>query len=254
MAKSTPAPAVAARERAHDGDPLERLRQQTQERLRPFREGPVIPPAAYDLEKGPRKVFDEAARALLEQEFNRLEPADKHQAAAKVRYHGPTYRINKKTPAEGATSFGPLTLRSLLYLAAEDGEPGLHPLHVRLGVQGGGATAVLAERGARVAVEHSQREVRQWLPCEHGLGWSNDRLRRVLREFRRTAVAFREEAQQQRRLHWLGEAERSRGRHRPVLALGRDGVMVPLRGQGYQEASAATASVSDRGGRRLGTG
>ena len=113
---------------------------------------------------------------------------------------------------------------------------------------------MLAERGARVAVEHSQREVRQWLPCEHGLGWSNDRLRRVLREFRRTAVAFREEAQKERLLHWLGEAERSRGRHRPVLALGRDGVMVPLRGQGYQEASAATASVYDRGGRRLGTG
>ena len=104
MAKSTPAPAAAARERAQDGDPLERLRQQTQERLRPFREGPVIPPAAYDLEKGPRKVFDEAARALLEQEFNRLEPDDKHQAAAKVRYHGQTYRINKKTPAEGFTS------------------------------------------------------------------------------------------------------------------------------------------------------
>jgi hypothetical protein len=108
----------------------------------------------------------------------------------------------------------------------------LHPLHVRLGVVAGGATAVLAERAARWAVDHSQREVRQWLQAEHGLRWSNDRLRRVPRAFRRTAVAFRAEAQEQRLLHWLGEAERSRGRHRPVLALGRDGILVPIRGEG----------------------
>src|SRR5439155_5667789 len=66
-------------------------------------------------------------------------------------------------------------------------------------------------------------------------------------------VAFRAEAQEQRLLQWLGEAERSRGRHRPVLGVGRDGVMVPIRGHGFQEASAATASVYDRRGRRLGT-
>ena len=124
---------------------------------------------------------------------------------------------------------------------------------MRLGIQTGGATAALAERVARWAVDYSQQEVRQWLRSEHGLGWSNDRLRRVLREFRRTTVAFRAEAQEERLLLWLREAERSRGRHRPVLALGRDGVMVPIRGQDYQEASAATASVYDRRSRRLGT-
>jgi hypothetical protein len=138
-------------------------------------------------------------------------------------------------------------------VAAEDGEPGLHPLHVRLGIQAGGATAALAERVARRAVDDSQQQVRQWLRSEHGLSWSNDRLRQVLRAFRRAVVAFRAEAQEQRLLLWLGQAQRSRGRHRPVLALGRDGVMVPIRGAGYQEASAATVSVYDRRGRRLGT-
>jgi hypothetical protein len=54
-------------------------------------------------------------------------------------------------------------------------------------------------------------------------------------------------------LHWLKQAERSRGRHRPVLAVGRDGVMVPIRGHGYQEASAATVTVYDRRKKRLGT-
>jgi hypothetical protein len=253
MTKSNPTPAAAAREQPHGGDPFERLRRDTLGRLHRFRQGPVTPQAAYALERELKAAFDEAARALLEEAFNRLEPDDPQQADPKVRYHRQVYRINKKTKAEVATCFGPVTLWSFLYLCAEDGEPGLHPLHVRLGIQAGGATAVLAERVARWAVEHGQQEVRRLLQSEHGLTWSNDRLRRVLREFRRAAVAFRAEAQAQRLRQWLGEAERSRGRHRPVLAVGRDGVMVPIRGSGYQEASAATVSVYDRRGKRLGT-
>jgi hypothetical protein len=63
------------------------------------------------------------------------------------------YRINKNTPAEVATGFGPITLRSFLYLSAEDGELGLHPLHGCLGVVAGGATAALAERVTGWAVD-----------------------------------------------------------------------------------------------------
>jgi hypothetical protein len=251
MAQSTPTPLPAAREAA--SAVFTQLRSQTEECLRQFRDGSLTPLAAYTLEKQLKAVFDEAARALLQQEFNRCEPDDKSQAAPKVRYRGQTYRLNKKTKAEIATSFGPLTLWSFLYLSSEDGEPGLHPLQVSLGIGAGGATACLAERVARWAVDYSQREVQQWLASEHGLRWSNDRLRLVLREFRRTAVAFQAQAQEQRVLLWLAQAERSRGRHRPVLALGRDGVMVPLRGAGYQEASTATLSVYDRRGKRLGT-
>jgi hypothetical protein len=253
MAQSIATPALPAREPAPSGDAFVRLRQQAEERLRQFRQGPVTPLATYTLEQELKAVFAETARALLQEAFHGLEPEDKRQAAPKVRHQGQTYRLNKRTKAEVATSFGPITLWSWLYLCSEDGEPGLHPLHVRLGIGAGTATALLAERVARQAVDFSQQEVRQWLASEHGLRWSNDRLRRVLRAFRRTAVAFRAAAQEQRLLQWLAAAERSRGRHRPALAIGRDGVMVPLRGDGYQEASAATASVYDRRGRRLGT-
>jgi hypothetical protein len=252
MSQSTASPRTPATAPA-PADPLERLRQQAEGCLSRFRQGPPTPLAAYTLEKELKAACDEAARSLLEQAFNRAEPDDQAEAAPKVRYRGHSYRLNKKTKAEVATSFGPLTLWSFLYLCDEDGEPGLHPLHVRLGIGEGSATAALAERAARWAVDYSQREVRRWLRDEHGLRLSNDRLRRVLRDFRRGAVAFRAQAQEQRLLQWLGEAERSRGRQRPVLAVGRDGVMVPLRGQGYQEASTATVSVYDRRGRRLGT-
>jgi hypothetical protein len=252
MAQSLATPVAAARDLAFQ-DIWAQLRSRLEQRLRHFEHSPPTPAAVYTLEKDLQAAFDDTGRALLAETFNRCEPAAKDEAAPHVRYQRQAYRINKRTKAQVATTFGPITLWSWLYLAAEDGEPGLHPLHVRLGIAAGGATPLLAERVARCAVDFSQREVRQWLATEHGLKWSNDRLRRLLRDFRRAAVTFRAEAQERRLLQWLGEAARSRGRHRPVLAVGRDGVLVPMRGAGYQEASVATLSVYDRRGQRLGT-
>jgi len=55
-------------------------------------------------------------------------------------------------------------------------------------------------------------------------------------------------------LSWLAQARQSRGRRRVVLAVGRDGVMLPLRNaEHYQEGGVATLSVYDRRGRRVGT-
>ena len=88
---------------------------------------------------------------------------------SKVRYHKETYRVNKKTPARIASRFGTITLRSFYYLNEEDGEPGLHPLRLRLGIGAGAATPALLERVARLSVDHTQAEVRAWLLREHGL-------------------------------------------------------------------------------------
>ena len=252
MAQSMAPPAAAARGTTAS-DVWAQLRTQVEERLRQFEAGPPTPATVYTLEQALRAAFDGAGRALLEETFHRREPAAKDQAAPRVRYHQETYRINKRTPAQVATSFGPITLWSWLYLCTEDGEPGLHPLHVSLGIGAGGATPLLAERVARAAVEHTQAEVRAWLLREHGLRWSNDRLRAALRDFRRGLAPFVPALQQERVAHWLAQAEQSRGRQRPVLAVGRDGIMVPMRGGGYEEGSTATVSVYDRRRRRLGT-
>lgn len=172
---------------------------------------------------------------------------------ARVRYHKQTYRLNKKTPRKIASRFGTLHVRAFYYLNNQDGEPGLHPLYVRLGLVGGSCTLALAERLGLWAVDFSQRQVLEELRREHGLCWSVTRLRQVLSELRRVLATFRREAQQERLLLWLTQADASRGRHRPVLAVGRDGVMVPMRSGGYQEASTATVSVYNRRGKRLGT-
>jgi hypothetical protein len=62
------------------------------------------------------------------------------------------------------------------------------------------------------------------------------------------------DAQVARVLAWLERARTSRGSRKPVLAVGRDGVFVPIRGDdSYREAATATLSVYDRAGVRLGT-
>jgi hypothetical protein len=57
-------------------------------------------------------------------------------------------------------------------------------------------------------------------------------------------------------LDWLEQAAASRGKHKPVLSVGRDGITLPLRcpgGARYEVATTGTVSVLDRRGQRLGT-
>jgi hypothetical protein len=238
---------------ATPGEPLDEFKKRVQGAVQCFQGAPVTPQRFLDLENALHAAAAEACRQVLEREANRLEPDDKDAVAGKVRYHKETYRINKKTPARIATRFGTITLRSFYYLNAEDGEPGLHPLWVRLGIGAGAATPALLERVARMSVDHTQTEVRAWLLREYGLVWSNDRLRAALAGFRQALLPFVADLQKARLRTWLAQAECSRGRHRPLLAVGRDGIMIPMRQGGYQEGSTATVSVYDRRRRRLGT-
>ena len=66
----------------------------------------------------------------------------------------------------------------------------------------------------------------------------------------------RQAAQVEQLLRWLKEADASRGRHKPLLCVGRDGISLKLRCRGecpFEVASTATVSVLDRRGKRLGT-
>lgn len=235
------------------GDPADEFKQRLAEVVRRFRDGRVTPQRFLELENLLRAAADDVCCQVLEREVNRLEADDRSALPSKVRYHRETYRINKKTPARIATRFGVITVRSFYYLNEEDGAPGLHPLHVRLGIGAGSATPALLERVARMSVDHTQTEVRAWLLREHGLVWSNDRLRAALAGFRQALLPFVADLQKARLLTWLGLAQQSRGRHRPVLAAGRDGIMIPMRSGGYEEAGTGTVSVYDRRRRRLGT-
>jgi hypothetical protein len=238
---------------ATPSEALDELKKRVDEALQRFRGEAVTPQRFLALENALRGAADDACRQVLEREANRLEADDRNAVPSKVRYHQETYRINKKTPAGIATRFGTITLRSFYYLNETDGEPGLHPLWVRLGIGAGSATPALLERVARMSVDHTQAEVRAWLRREHAVVWSNQRLRAALAGFRQALLPLVANLQKARLLTWLTQAEQSRGRHRPVVAAGRDGIMVPMRQGGYHESSTATVSVYDRRRRRLGT-
>jgi hypothetical protein len=244
---------VSTREIPAPSDPWDAFKENVEACRQRFRGRPVTPQSTLEFENELQALAEAVCRQTYEDELNRLEPDDKKAMPNKVRYHKETYRLNKKTPLQVASKFGMITLRSFYYLNEQDGEPGLHPLRVRLGIGAGSATPALLERVARVSVDHTQGEVRAWLLREHGLTWSNDRLRAALAGFRQALLPFVPGLQKARLLAWLKQAENSRGRHRPVLAAGRDGIMIPMRSGGYEEASTATVSVYDRRRRRLGT-
>jgi hypothetical protein len=234
-------------------EPCDEFQKRVNAAVQRFRSEPVTPQRFLELENALNAAANETCRQVLEREANRLEADDKKAVPSKVRFHKESYRINKKTPARIATRFGTITVRSFYYLNEADGEPGLHPLHLRMGIGAGVGTPALLERVARMSVDHTQSEVRAWLRREHGLVWSNDRLRAALADFRQALLPFVADLQEARLLTWLMQAEQSRGRHRPVLAAGRDGTMTPMRQGGYKEASTATVSVYDRRRRRVGT-
>src|SRR6266705_888457 len=143
-------------------EPCDDFQKRAGEIVRRFHTEPATPQRFLELENALRGAAEETCRQILEREANRCEPDDKKAAPSKVRHHKETYRINKKTPARIATSFGTITVWSFYYLNEADGEPGLHPLHLRLGIGAGAGTPALLERVARMSVDHTQSEVRAW--------------------------------------------------------------------------------------------
>jgi hypothetical protein len=225
---------------------------QIQKRVALFRQQAPTPEGTWEFEIGLFKDLQEIGRRMLEHEWNRIEPEALTDCPVRLRLAGEEYKRRPKSRNTIATLFGPILVNRYLYEPLERGEKSIFPLEMQLGIEAGLATPALAERIGLQAAGHTQQQVRDWLARDHGIGWSNKTLRKLLASLRSGLTAFRQTMQVAKILKWLNEAWRSKGPHQPVLAVGRDGIMVPLRA-GYQEAATATVSVFDRRGRRLGT-
>jgi hypothetical protein len=149
-------------------------------------------------------------------------------------------------------------LQRLGYRAAPSiGAPVLFPLCLELGVAHG-TTPALCERVSRYLAETgaTQQVVLKRLRQEHGVRMGVKRLRALTAFIAQALEEHRGPAQAEQVVRWLKAAHASRGRHRPVLAAGRDGITLGIRrrrGSLYEVASAGTLTVYDRRGRRLGT-
>lgn len=220
-----------------------------------FRRADLTPQACYRFETQLQGHFRELGRIILEWTFNHREPRDRKDMPDQVEVQGTWYRRRSKTANRSvATVFGTIILWRWLYQDVQGIEPAIFPWELSLGLEAGSATPALAERAARAAVDSPQAAVLARLRDEHGVSWSVASLRKVLAGVAAGMDEHRHTASVTRLLSWLERADRSTGGRKPVLAVGRDGLMVPIRGQAcYREGATATVSVFDRRGRRLGT-
>ncbi len=227
--------------------------------LEDFPRQPVSPQAAFALEQQLQAELRELARVGVEWAFNRSEPSRTAALPSHVEFeNGPYTRLNRKTPQQVATTFGKICLQRVGYRSThKTGDPTIFPLAQQLGIVAG-ATPALAERAARYQAEDgaTQRRTLARLKQEHGVDWGVKKLREVIDCVAEAMTAERHEVQVERLLQLLEQAWSSKGKHKPVLSVGRDGISigVPVRGGTiFEVASAGTVSVLDRRGRRLAT-
>jgi hypothetical protein len=220
-----------------------------------FRAAEPTPSACHHFETRLQAALRELGRIILEWTFNHIEPDDRDLIPDHLRFDGDWYRRRAKTPNRGvSTLFGTITLWRYLYQPIHGVERSIFPLEIRLGLAAGHATPALAECAARAAADSTQGTVLADLKRVHAVAWSVATLRAVIASTWEGMAPQFHDAQVARVLAWLERARASRGSRKPVLAAGRDGVFVPIRGDdSYREAATATLSVYDRAGRRLGT-
>lgn len=241
------------------GDALEPVLQRFRQLLQEFGSQPVTPQAAFDLEQRLQTELRELGRTGLAWAFNSVESKRVEELPAHVEFEGAPYtRVLRKTPEEVATTFGKIRLWRIGYRPMnKTGDPTIFPLRQHLGIVAG-ATAALAERAARYHAEAgaTQRRTLQRLQQEHGVAWGVKKLRQVTGLVACAMTEHRHHVQVEKLLHWLEQAWLGKGKHKPVLSVGRDGISfgVPIRGGTiYEMASAGTVTVLDRRGKRLGT-
>jgi hypothetical protein len=167
-------------------------------------------------------------------------------------------RLNQKTPQNVWTLFGQIRLWRVGYRPTDkSGEKVIFPLAMALGLVHG-ASSALAERAAHLLGDSgmTQNHTLKRLLKDHGVGFSVKKLREVTQAVATALAEQRQEVQVEKLLQLLKQASDSKGRHLPLLSVGRDGITLSLRHKGgfvYQVASTATVTVLDRLGKRVGT-
>jgi len=219
----------------------------------------VTPESTFAFETQLAGKCREIARRLLEVAFNLLEPETSETLPHDVVCGAEGFRrLNDKTPHRFVgTLFGTIELWRYGYRPWDrDSESGvIFPLESQLGLIEG-TTPGLAERVGlyMAAAGATQRTVLECLKQQHGVSWGANRLRKVTQRLSQDMGVLTQKQQVDRLLELLQQAQAGRGRGRPTLGVGRDGVTLrEYRYRFFENASVATVTVYDRRGHRLGT-
>src|SRR5215217_1504400 len=188
------------------------------------------PETTMAFERERSALLREVGRRIMAWPLNRLEPDADSEAPSRGLFEGRLSRRRRKHPPVVGTLFGPVTLWRRLYEPRGHRGHSMHPLELRLGIEAGLATPALAERVGAWATDHTPHEVLEIVQRAHGVSWACTSLRKVLGKLRTGMAPQREGAQGKQVLSWIEQARASTGRLRPTLSVGRDGILVPLRG------------------------
>ena len=223
-----------------------------------FADQAITPQWAFECERRLEIALRDYGRQIIAALYNAL-AAHVDANAERLRFEGEEYRRLAAPTANRrvATLFGSITLHRHAYRCTrrDAGEPCLFAAEMALGLSHG-TTPAFAETATRLLAEAgaTQAAVLARLKDRHGVAIGAQRLR----DLATARVAAMAETQTTRLadrvLDLLKQADESRGRHKPVLSVGRDGVTLrDYRYRFFECAGIGTLSVSDRRGQRLGT-
>jgi hypothetical protein len=224
--------------------------------VKDFRSGPVSSQTTFDFENHLQRLLCEMGRKIVQWTLNSLESDVPQDLPPRLLYAGDAYRRKRPSPTRNLNClFGKIRLWRWLYDPMDElGLSALFPLESQLGIVAGVATPALADRVARLAADLTQRQLLSVLLEEHQVRWGAETLRKVVAAMAEGLSPFRHQAQVTQVLTWLQQAADQPGPRRILLSVGRDGIMLPIRGSTkYKEGATATVSVYSRWGERLGT-
>ena len=216
----------------------------------------ITPSGASAFEKTLKELLENIGRLIVEWTFNRLEPESRAEMPSILYWEGDAYRCKRLSPTRNLNClFGPIRVYRWLYESVDGlGLPALFPLERCLGIVGKVATPALADAVARLSVDFTQRQVLDALCQQYHVVWGVSTLRHVTQAMAEGIAPFQHAARVAKILEWLSQAAGKYGPVRFTLSVGRDGLMLPIRGKNtYKEGATATVSVLDRWGKRLGT-
>jgi hypothetical protein len=214
-----------------------------------------VPPTAqqahsieYQLEERLREV----GRRLIEWLFSQFEPAIEEMPST-VSHGEKTHRRlpDKTLRSDIVTRFGKISLLRARYRCGRAGRM-IFPLEILLGIENGFTPAAADRIGKQFAsCGSSQGRTLEMIADQTGAKIGTEKLRRLVGTLADGMEPFRERAQVQNLMEWIGEARANN--QTPVLAVSRDGVALGLAPWSFFEmASVACISVL-ADGKKLGT-
>ena len=217
---------------------------------------PVSPTALYKLEIALIMVVREIGRLVLQATVQALEPSDRHAMPKDLYYQCGGYRRRSdRTPNRSiATRFGNITLWRTGYRSWQRGEETIFPLELMLGLVENVTPSMLDWIGQRIAAAGmSQQATLTAIKQTSRVSMGVKRLRACTEALAAVMELLRQTHQVDALLEMLRIAGDSSGSRKPVLSVGRDGITLRHRQGFFEVATAATVSVYDRAGKRLGT-